>query len=385
MARWLRPSQTTGFTTHDALGLSSRQSVQQVLTLVNNSAPVLRQGLSQAAACDVVPSLRMLLSVAAVLISDGERVLGWDADAGFVGIMARLCADPATELGLVRGVERSVVSTTSDATSEWIPNTSLVARPLMVDGHVAGHLAVFADDIDLALVAAVEEASRWLSTQVQLGDLDRAKATAAGAQLRALRAQISPHFLFNALNTIASFVRTDPDRARDLLIEFADFARYSFSTTGQFTTLADELRAIDTFVALERARFGDRLRVKIRVAPEVLGVRVPFLVLQPLVENALQHGLYRKGGQGELTLDAVDLGNDALIQLEDNGVGMDPELLEETLAGRRQSSGIGLRNVDERLRTVFGPSSGLVIETNIGAGTRITFSIPKSFPAGVLE
>jgi two-component system, LytTR family, sensor kinase len=229
---------------------------------------------------------------------------------------------------------------------------------------------------DLALIRAAGEVARWVSTQVELGELDRSRAEVASAQLRALRAQISPHFVFNALNTIASFVRTDPDRARDLLIEFADFARYSFSTTAQFTTLAEELRAIDTYVMIERARFGDRLTVQLRIAPEVLGVRVPFLVLQPLVENALRHGLAGLP-TGTLRVLADDAGAEVVVVIEDDGVGMDPTFLVAQLAGTGDPNRTGLVNVDERLRTVYGSEFGLVIETNIGAGTKVTVRIPK--------
>ena len=111
------------------------------------------------------------------------------------------------------------------------------------------------------------------------------------AELRALRAQISPHFIYNSLTAIASFTRTDPDRARELLLEFADFTRYALRRGGEFATLAEELRNIERYLVLEQARFGDRLRVSLRVAPEVLPVAVPFLVVQPLVENAVRHGL----------------------------------------------------------------------------------------------
>jgi two-component system, LytTR family, sensor kinase len=377
MARWLRTTRGGEAGLPAELGLASRQTVQEVLAFANRSAPSLRSGLSAAAVSPVIQSLRSMLSARAIVVADTQAVLAWDADDDLRDAFVDF---PIEEFrASLEGGHPKL------SRSNRLPNLDVVVHPLFLDGHIAGGVAVYAADADLALVAASEEVARWMSTQVQLGDLDRAKATAAGAQLRALRAQISPHFLFNALNTIASFVRTDPDRARDLLVEFADFARYSFSTTGQFTTLADELRAIDTFVALERARFGDRLTVRIRVAPEVLGVRIPFLVLQPLVENALAHGLYRKGGQGRLSIEAADLGSEAMIRLEDDGVGMDPVELANTLAGRSESSGIGLRNVDERLRTVFGPSSGLVIETNINAGTRITFAVPKTLPAGVLE
>ncbi len=377
MRRWERVVRRTEDRATDGLGLASRQSVYDVLAFANRIAPPLRGGLSAAAVAPILGELRSMLSARAVLISDTQSVLGWDADED---LHAYCRTFPMAEFATALQGQHPKLGP-----SNRVPGLYVVIHPLVVDGHIAGGLAVYAGDADLTLVAAAGEVARWVATQVQLGDVDRARATAAGAQLRALRAQISPHFLFNALNTIASFVRTNPDRARDLLVEFADFARYSFSTTGQFTTLADELRAIDTFVALERARFGDRLTVRIRVAPEILGVRVPFLVLQPLVENALQHGLYKRGSHGRLTIDAVDLGSEAIIQLEDDGVGMDPAVLSDVLAGRRESSGIGIRNVDERLRTVYGPGAGLVIETNHGAGTRITFTIPKTLPAGVVE
>ena len=111
------------------------------------------------------------------------------------------------------------------------------------------------------------------------------------AELRALRAQISPHFIYNALAAIASFVRTDPDRARELLLEFADFSRYALRRGGDFTTLADELRNVERYLVLKQARFGDRLTVSLRVAPEVLPVAILFLAIQPRVENAVLHGL----------------------------------------------------------------------------------------------
>src|SRR5690606_37074354 len=137
-----------------------------------------------------------------------------------------------------------------------------------------------------------------------------------------------PHFIYNALNTVASFVRTDPDRARELLLEFADFTRYSFRATGEYTLLADELRNIDRYLTLERARFGNALEVRLQIAPEVLSVTLPFLALQPLVENAVRHGIAGTATRtGTITITAADEGTDCLISVEDDGVGMDPELL----------------------------------------------------------
>ena len=140
-----------------------------------------------------------------------------------------------------------------------------------------------------------------MSGQLELAELDASRTRLMEAEVRALRAQISPHFIYNSLSAIASFVRTDPDRARELLLEFADFTRYSFRRHGEFTTLAEELRSIERYLLLEQARFGDRLQVTLRIAPEVLPVAVPFLCIQPLVENAVRHGLEAREGTAHIT------------------------------------------------------------------------------------
>lgn len=233
------------------------------------------------------------------------------------------------------------------------------------------------------LARAAGEVARWVCVQLELAELDRSRTQLIEAEIRALRAQISPHFIFNSLAAIASFVRTDPEQARELLLEFADFTRYSFRSHGDFTTLADELHSIDQYLALVRARFGERLAVTLQVAPEVLPVALPFLCLQPLVENAVKHGLEGAVTSSRITISALDAGSEAEVVIEDDGIGMDPERLRHILRGEGgKSTGVGLLNVDERLRQVYGDDYGLVIETGIGAGMRITVRLPK-YRAGV--
>jgi two-component system LytT family sensor kinase len=200
------------------------------------------------------------------------------------------------------------------------------------------------------------------------------------AEVRALRAQISPHFIYNSLTAIASFVRTDPERARELLLEFADFTRYSFRRHGEFTTLAEELRSIERYLVLEKARFGERLGVTLRIAPEVLPVTVPFLCLQPLVENAVRHGLEQKDGAGHVTITAEDFDREAVISVEDDGVGEDPDKVLRALSGDTSMDSVGLGNVDARLRSTYGDDYGLVVETARGAGTRVIVRVPKYAP-----
>lgn len=358
----------------ETFGRPSRHAVHDVLALASRAAEPLRAGLTPAAAEAAVGPLAEVLHASALGLTDTGMILAFTGDCP----NHRGTALAAT-VSVLAGRGTNVAESTCGRGECEI--AAVVVAPLIVEGSIVGTLMAFVEEAELSFVRAAEELARWVANQVEFGELDRARLSAAGAQLRTLRAQISPHFLFNALNTIASFVRTDPERARELLMEFADFARYTFSSTDQFATFADELRAIDTYVSIERARFGDRLNVSLRVAPEVLGVPVPFLVLQPLVENALQHGLYRKEGGGTLTVRAFDAGTEAHIVIEDDGVGMDPELLAQRLAGHgtpgADRRGFGMASVDERLRHTFGSEYGIVVETGIGLGTKVTIRVPK--------
>jgi two-component system LytT family sensor kinase len=351
---------------------SAERVTFETLHTASLAAPPLRFGLNETSAGKSARHLRSLLDTPAVAISDTERALVWEGPGDHHAdrlwksahdgplatgrpIVVRpeelFCSDP---MCLVRGA---------------------VVVPIAVDDRVVGTLAaVTSTEPGPGLVQAALETARWMSTQLELAELDQSKARLVRAEVRALRAQISPHFVYNALTTIASFVRTDPERARELLLEFADFTRYSFRSHGEFTTLAEELRSIDRYLTLERARFGDRLEVRLQIAPEVLPVAVPFLGVQPLVENAVRHGLAAKTGVGTVSIVAQDAGTACLISVEDDGVGMDPEVLR-----RRAEEGghVGLGNIDDRLRSVFGDEFGLVVETGPGAGTKVSMRIPK--------
>jgi two-component system LytT family sensor kinase len=202
------------------------------------------------------------------------------------------------------------------------------------------------------------------------------------AELRAQPAQISPHIVYNPQTAIAAFTRTDPDRARELLLEFADFTRYALRSGGHLATVAEELRNTERYLELEQARFGDRLAVLLRVAPEVLPVAVPFMVIQPLVENAVRHGLEGSGGRVTVTITAADAGADAVLTVEDDGAGAEPDRIRTSLERAGQAGpgarGLGLGNVDARLRAVFGDPYGVVVETAPGAGTKVTVRVPKA-------
>ncbi len=253
-----------------------------------------------------------------------------------------------------------------------------------MEHRVVGTLQVFAPQPSGGLLRAADEVAHWVSGQLDLAELDASRTRLMEAEVRALRAQISPHFVYNSLGAIASFVRTDPERARELLQEFADFTRYSFRSHGEHTTLAEELRSVERYLLLEQARFGDRLQVQLQVAPEVLPVAVPFLCIQPLVENAVRHGLAARAdtpdGAGHITIVARDLGQECVVEVEDDGDGEDPEKVRRALAGDTGVDSVGLGNVDARLRTTYGDDYGLVVETAPGAGTKVIVRVPKFTP-----
>lgn len=253
-----------------------------------------------------------------------------------------------------------------------------VIVPLVVEDGDAGALVVVGGVDDKRLIRMAEAVARFVCTQLELARLDESKQQLAKAEVRALRAQISPHFVYNALNTISSLIRSDPERARELLMEFAEFTRYSFRTSHMYTTLQEEMRNIDRYLTIEQARYGDRLGFRERFAPEVMHVVVPFLVLQPLVENAVKHGLAKKEEGGTVTVVAQDHGAEVLISVEDDGVGMDADRLTAELADSHTSGAhVGIGNINQRMRMAFGNEYALIVETAPGEGMKITLRVPK--------
>lgn len=353
------------------MGTEADLATYRTLHVASQASPHLRGGLTTAAAQGSIKHLRTLLGVESVAITDRFTTLAWDG----AGERHQTIAVQHADETLNHGTTHVLPASAARGVSAMLK--SGVAAPLTSDDVVVGALVAYSSHTaGPPLVRAVEEVADFASSQLDLAELDRTRARSAEAEVRALRAQISPHFIFNSLTAIASFVRTDPDRARELLLDFADFTRYSFRSHGRYTTLAEELKSIEQYLLLEQARFGDRLQVKLRVDPEVLGVKIPFLCIQPLVENAVQHGLEGRPEGGTIALSARDRGAECRITIEDDGVGNDPAVIRRSLAGE-PGDHVGLANVDERLRTAFGDDYGLVVETGPMAGTLVSLRVPK--------
>ncbi len=353
------------------------QATYETLHTASLAGRHLADGFTDEGCERAAPFLRAMLATPALAICDTSGVIVWDGEG------SHHLPSVMDQAAPVLGSARTLVLGPDAVTCAWVecPVRTAVFAPVSVEGRVIGAIAAYGPTASPGLARAAEEVASWVAAQIELAELSHQRTRAMEAELRALRAQISPHFIYNSLAAIASFVRTDPTRARELLLEFADFTRYALRRDGAFTTVSEELRNVERYLVLEQARFGERLGITLKIAPEVLPVRVPYLAIQPLVENAVRHGLAPKEGPGHITLSAIDHGTQAEFSVDDDGVGADPDAVRKVLDGQSRTDSVGLGNVDARLRQVYGEEFGLVVETAPGAGMRVSFRVPKYSPA----
>ena len=217
----------------------------------------------------------------------------------------------------------------------------------------------------------------WNNTRIERKLAEQEKALMQ-ARVDALISQINPHFLFNTLNTVSSLIRFDPDTARTVLLKLANILRRRLKSQLHFVPLKQELEFIDDYLDIEVVRFGrDKLQIRKQIEPDVLDVMIPSMILQPLLENAIRHGIGPKIEGGTITLRIARSKGQVLIEVLDDGVGIPeqrrPGILE---------SGIGISNVHERLKVLFGQDSSMRIESQAGKGTTIRIEIPELVTAG---
>jgi two-component system LytT family sensor kinase len=199
------------------------------------------------------------------------------------------------------------------------------------------------------------------------------------SRLDALASQINPHFLFNTLTSVSSLIRSEPEKARTLIVKLSGLLRRLLRSQEHFVTLREELDAIDEYLDIESIRFGPQLRIEKDIDPATLNLIVPSMLLQPLVENSIKHGLSQKLAEGCITIRSRRDGDHAIIDVIDNGVG-----IRAGEAGRVKGTGIGLRNVNERLRVIYGANYQLQLDSVPGEGTCARIIIPEvSAPARI--
>lgn len=268
--------------------------------------------------------------------------------------------------------------TTENCAEVFIPTTELPCFILTV-GSLSGGRRLLSDDISMLESVAVMTARRVDALRItheryeQILREQEIGKLATEAQLKALRAQINPHFLFNALTTIGYLIKASPERALDTLMRLTELLRGVLRSSNEFVTLGEELKLIASYLDIEKARFEERLNVNVNVSDELLSYRLPSLLIQPLVENAVKHGIANERKGGSVTINAKLEQKFLIITIEDTGAGV-----SEIELARNRSHGVGLNNVEARLRSYFGQAASLTIESKKGEGAVVSLRFPAT-------
>ena len=250
---------------------------------------------------------------------------------------------------------------------------SCIISPLFQGDKVSGTLKIYFDtkeNVTASNQYLVEGLSLLISTQLELSSVENLKTMAKEAELKALQTQINPHFLFNALHTTSFFVRKDPNKAREIIIDLSTYLRYNLENSCKLVPLEMELEQVKAYFNIEKARFGDKISLNIDVDENIKNISIPSLIIQPLVENSIKHGLLKKREGGFVNIISKKENKGCLITIEDNGVGIDQKIIDNL--DDRIDKNIGLKNVHNRIKLIYG--KGLVVE-KLETGTKISFYI----------
>jgi len=342
--------------------LYGARAAELSLEIAHRTLPYLRHGLTLTSAKETGQIIYELTKMDAVSISNDKEVLA------FIG---RESENHTIEHPLA--AKQIIDKNTPDT----FLSHSFVVATLTAHGAVVGTIKLsraagrVISEMDIRIADGV---AKLLSGQIELAEIDHQKKMRKKAEFKALQAQINPHFLFNTINIIMSFCRTNPDTARKLLEHLATMLHYNFTNHEDFVTLGEEINTIHAYLEIAKSRFGSRLQIKTNIDPALLHTKIPVLSIQPLAENAIQHGLFPKIAECVLSIDVYRQEDDVVICVSDNGIGMNIDKIERLFT--TQSEGIGIRNVYMRLKGIYGQHYGLNIDSKPGYGTITTIRIP---------
>lgn len=357
-------------------------SLDPTLRIANQTLPYLRRGLNEDTAAKIVEIIKSIADVAAVAITDVEKVLAYTGAGSDHHKLGGPILTDATKTVINSG-DLMVIKNRYGLICpvDGCPLESAVITPLKCKGEVVGTVKLYQvcqGDVPSTVIRLAEGVAQMLGLQMELAELDQQAQLVTKAELDALQAQINPHFLFNTLNTIIMFNRTNPETARRLLIRLASFFRHALKRHGYFNTIREETEYLNNYLILEKARFHDKLMIVQDIDESLFEYKVPVLTIQPLVENAIKHGILPKQGRGTVYVKAILLEYDEILfEIKDDGVGIAPDKMPMILKpGYGSGNGVGLSNVHERLKGLFGQEYGLRIESTPGKGTSIYIRIP---------
>ncbi|GAB6179520.1 sensor histidine kinase [Desulfotomaculum defluvii] len=357
---------------------------QRALGIADKTLSYLRTGLNEDSALATARIIYEESSIGAVAITNQQVILAHVGEGADHHLPGELILTKVTREVLRKG-HLEIASNPEEilCPEPHCPLQSAVVVPLANGKETVGTLKLYSvrrQQPDPLMVELARGLAQLFSTQLELGEAERQARLLQDAEIKALQAQINPHFIFNALNTVVSLIRTNPDEARSVLIHLGNYIRQNLkSSLNKWTNLETEIKHVQAYLAVVQARFSNRLQVEINIPQNLYGLNLPPLTLQPLVENAVQHAFKKITEDCHVMIEAVQQENQVQISVQDNGLGIEPQRVIELLhPEKRSDEGIGLNNVHSRLISIFGPQAGLSIQSKPGLGTKVIFIIPMN-------
>ena len=343
------------------------------LEIANKTLPYFRETENLSEVCKIIASS---LGAKATVITDKRDII-----AGFSFDKVDIAKSPIrsnnTKEVLKTGEVMLVIKDNDEIIEDFLyisPHIkSCIILPLKEKNDVNGTLKIFFDTAE-----KITEKNRYLmiglshliSTQMEISKVENLISLLKYSELKALQSQINPHFLFNVLNTMTSLIRTNPEKAREVTIDLSNYLRYNLDNNLKSVELIKELNQIDTYIKIEKARFGEKLNIIYDVDESLYNFQIPSLIIQPLVENSIKHGILKKRDKGFVKIIVKKIDKDIEVAIEDDGVGIEQAVIDNL--DKKIEENIGLKNVHQRLKLLYG--EGLNI-TKLEQGTRIKFKI----------
>nr|WP_307774377.1 sensor histidine kinase [uncultured Cetobacterium sp.] len=342
------------------------------LEIANKTLPFFRKGESLNNVCEI---LLKSLGAQVVVITNRKKIIASSAISEDLNVKHETIQSYATKKVLKTGkvlvFDRD--SEQNDFFSCQNDIKSCIIAPLFQEEKVSGTLKIYFDN-DEHITARKKflaiGLSQLISTQLEISQLEDFKAMARDAELRALQNQINPHFLFNALHTTASFVRFDPTRAREIIIDLSTYLRYNLENTEKVVPISKEIEQVKAYINIEKARFHNRFNIVADIDEDLESVTIPSLTIQPLVENSIKHGILKQREVGTVKISIKKIDSVCKISIEDDGVGIEDSVIENI--DTEIDKNIGLKNVHNRLKILYGKGLNIVRLTK---GTKISFEI----------
>ena len=339
------------------------------LDIANRTLPYFRK-INSESLIKICNIIKEEIEADAVAITDRDNILAYVGVGSEYYNIGHEIINEATKIVINTG-EMSINNKDADNKSNKIKSSLII--PLKDKNNVIGALKIYytrAHKITYSIQSLGVGLSQIISTLMEVSKVEQIKEMANKAEIKALQTKINPHFLFNALNAITSFIRINPDKARELIINLSSYLRFNLELNDEFIHIRKELNQVRDYIEIEKARFGNKLKVVYDI--DEVEVKMPSLIIQPLVENAIVHGVLKNKGQGTVTIRVKDEKEKVKVVIEDTGIGIEEDIIERVYNDNMPDNKIGLYNVHLRLKLIYG--EGLKIE-RLENGTKIEFFV----------